>query len=95
MVYSQEFFWSTDRFGICSNVSKRSVIHNSTTDELTPPHPCVHLKIEALASRVATSRVLLVILAGRQGASTDVVASRLAVELMVKGKNPTVVSSRY
>lgn len=34
-------------------------------------------------------------MAERQGASAEVVASRLSDELMVKGKNPTVVSSRY
>ncbi|CAM9841068.1 unnamed protein product [Ectocarpus fasciculatus] len=36
----------------------------------------------------------LVILAGRQGASTDVVASRLCVELTIKGKSPAVVNTQ-
>ncbi|CAN0424172.1 unnamed protein product [Ectocarpus sp. 12 AP-2014] len=36
----------------------------------------------------------LVILAGRQGASADVVASRLCVELTIKGKSPAVVNTQ-
>ncbi|CAM9687376.1 unnamed protein product [Ectocarpus sp. 8 AP-2014] len=36
----------------------------------------------------------LVILAGRQGASADVVTSRLCVKLTIKGKSPAVVNTR-
>lgn len=61
--------------------------------------PCIPYlfasQIEGLARRVtAIPGVLLVTLAGRQGASADVIASRLCVELAIKGRNPVMVRSR-
>ncbi|CAB1109387.1 unnamed protein product [Ectocarpus sp. CCAP 1310/34] len=51
-------------------------------------------QLGALAKTIILSNAQLVILAGRQGASADVVASRLCVELTIKGKSPAVVNTQ-
>eukprot|EP00904_Undaria_pinnatifida_P009758 jgi/Undpi1/5912/HiC_scaffold_2.g01186.m1 len=51
-------------------------------------------QIESLATKIASSGVLLVVLAGRQGASVEVMVSRLRVELTIKGKQPALVDTK-